>query len=222
MLIRVWDGWTRSFHWCFAAAVIFLLFSGETGFLFFEWHKQIGEFVLLLLLFRVLWGTFGSSNARLFSLVSNPKHALSHLAKLIRGKVYQERGHNAAGGWAVLLMLLLVGFQAVSGLFIADEDELIEGTFYGLLGSDITDQLLQLHHLNAKFLMALVGTHIFMVFFYLLRAKQNLIKPMITGRMSWTQSGSAPPVNWVPFPVGLVLFFVCLGVVGWGLGWFRF
>jgi len=222
MEIRVWDSWIRFFHWSFALAVIFLLVSGETGFQFLDWHRQVGEFVLLLVVFRFLWGFFGSSNTSLLSLVSDPRLAIAHVAQLIRGDAHQTRGHNAAGGWAVLAMLLLVAFQAISGLFIADEDELIEGVFYGWLDSDSSEELLRLHHLNAEFLMILVGVHLFAVLFYWLRAKQNLIKPMITGSMRWTQSESPPDIQWSPGWVGLIVFAVCLGVLAWGLDWIRF
>lgn len=221
-VIRVWDIWTRTFHWCFASAVIFLLISGETGWLFFDWHRSIGEFVLLLVVFRLLWGFFGSSNSRLLPLVSNPRLAFSHIVELIRGNALQVRGHNAAGGWAVLAMLLLVSFQAASGLFIADEDELIEGKFYGLIDYELSEKLLHLHHLNARFLIIFTCLHVFMILFYLLRARQNLIKPMITGQMLWKQSNTPPTIRWTPVWIGMLLFLSCLAALGWGLDWFPF
>jgi len=150
-VVRIWDIWIRTFHWAFACSILFLLISGETGFQFFEWHRRIGEFVLFLLLFRLIWGIFGSKNARFVSFIKHPRLAVTHLLALFKtGDVPQEQGHNAAGGWAVLIMLLLVSFQAISGLLIADEDELIEGAFYGLLSSSQSDRLLHLHHTNAK------------------------------------------------------------------------
>lgn len=221
-IIRIWDIWIRSFHWCLAASVIFLIISGETGFWFFDWHRNIGEFVLALLVFRIAWGLIGSSNAKLQSLISQPRLAIKHLIQLAGGNTKQERGHNAAGGWAVLVMLFFIAFQAVSGLFIADEDELIEGAFYGVLSTEQSAQLLHLHHLNARFLQIIVGVHILMVFVYLLRAKQNLITPMITGRMRWIQPSSPPTVRWAPFWVGFILALACLGMAGSLLDWFVF
>ena len=217
---KIWDIWIRAFHWILAACVCFMLFSGETGFLFFDWHRKVGEFVLALLLFRLLWGFVGSSNARLLHLIVNPKRAFSHLYHLIRGDVQQERGHNAAGGWAILILLLLITFQAVSGLFIADEDELIEGAFYGALGYDMGERLLHLHHMNAQVLLILVGVHVLMVFVYLIRAGQNLITPMITGHMNWDASDEPPLVKFTHPLIGLVLIIVCVGIVGMLVSWF--
>jgi len=163
-------------------------------------HRYIKAWVLVLLLFRVIWGFIGSSNTSLVGLIVNPLKAFSHLAQLLRGTTAQTRGHNAAGGWAVIIMLLAILFQAISGLFIADEDELIEGVFYGELSSGASEQLLHLHHLNAEFIMVLVAVHIAMIFFYLIRAGQNLIKPMLTGRMGWhadQQPPAARTVCWI-------------------------
>jgi len=218
--IRVWDIWIRVFHWLLVAAICFLLISGETGFLFFDWHRKIGECVLVLLLFRLIWSFFGSSNSSLVGLFVNPLKALSHIAQLLRGSAPQTRGHNAAGGWAIIIMLLAISFQAVSGFFIADEDELIEGYFYGALSSGTSEQLLQLHHLNAKLILALVAIHVAMVFFYLLRAGHNLIKPMITGNMHWRSNEPPPSVTFTKPVVGLILIGACFALVGYIIGWF--
>lgn len=218
---RIWDIWIRVFHWLLVFSVCFLLFSGQTGYQFFEWHRRVGEFVLALLLFRCVWGFVGSSNARLHNLMVNPVSSISHIAHLIRGRVPQERGHNAAGGWAVLLMLFLILFQAVSGLFIADEDELIEGAFYGLVDYSLSERLLQLHYLNAKALILLLAVHVLMVFLYLFRAGQNLITPMITGKMKWhNQEQELPLVQFRHPLVGLLLISLCLGLCGYFLKWY--
>ncbi len=220
LMVRIWDLWIRTFHWTLATSITFLLISGNTGFLFIEWHRRIGEFVLLLIVFRILWGFLGSSNSRLLTLFAHPLRAFAHLKHLLSGKVPQERGHNAAGGWAVLAMLLLIAFQAVSGLFIADEDELVEGVFYGAIDYDLSEQLLDLHHLNAELLMVLVGVHVLMVLLYLIRAGQNLITPMISGHMRWLDSTTPPTVRFVSNWIGLVLIATCAVFIAWMLGWY--
>ena len=219
LMVRIWDLWIRAFHWALAASVAFLLLSGSTGFLFIEWHRRIGEFVLLLIVFRILWSVIGSSNSRLIKLIANPLRAFAHLKHLLSGAVPQERGHNAAGGWAVLAMLLLIAFQAISGLFIADEDELIEGAFYGAIEYDLSEQLLYLHQLNAELLMILLGVHVLMVLLYLVRAGQNLITPMFTGRVRWLDKATPPTVRFTANWIGLVLFATCAASIAWILGW---
>jgi cytochrome b len=125
--VRIWDAWVRLFQWSRALAVGFQLFSGETSWQFFHWQRPVGEFILALRVFRIMWGLVGSSNASLCSLVHSPRSALEHLAALFRRNLQSGRGHNAAGGWAVLTMLVLLPTQGVTGFFIADEDEFIEG-----------------------------------------------------------------------------------------------
>lgn len=217
--VRIWDIWIRLFHWSLAGCVLFLLISGTTGWQFFEWHRNVGEFVLALLLFRLCWGFVGSGNAKLVKLVASPLRALAHLGHLARGQVAPERGHNAAGGWAVLLMLVLLSFQAVSGLFIADEDELIEGVFYGLLPGGLSEELLHLHHLNGDILKVVIGIHVLMVLLYALRAAQNLVKPMFTGWMQWPLSTELPTVFFQRWWLGLVLAVASVALVGWVVSW---
>ena len=217
--VKIWDIWIRVFHWSLATLVVFLLVSGNTGWQFFENHKTAGEAVLALLVFRLCWGLAGSSNARLAKLVVHPKAAFQHLSHLLKGNVPPERGHNAAGGWAVLAMLALLTFQAVSGLFIADEEELIEGALYGTIDWSISSSLLHLHHLNASLIMTIVIVHVLMIFVYLVRAGQNLIKPMMTGSMTWSHDTDPPTINLQHWWIGLGLLGMCIAITGWVVGW---
>jgi len=217
--IKIWDIWIRLFHWSLAACVLFLLVSGTTGWQFFEWHRSAGEIVLSLLFFRLCWGFVGSSNARLTSLFANPLNALQHLTALLKGHVPVERGHNAAGGWAVLLMLALIAFQAISGLLIADEEELIEGAFYGTLSSSMSTRLLHLHHLNATVIKVVVAVHIMMIAIYAIRASQNLLKPMLSGVMRWPANVEVPHVDFQRGLIGLLIAAGCFLLAGTLLSW---
>lgn len=217
--VTVWDLWIRLFHWTLAVCVTFLLISGTTGWQFFEWHRFVGEAVAGLLLFRLCWGIVGSDNVRLHKLMSSPLNAIKHLSALAGGRVHPERGHNAAGGWAVLTMLCLIGFQAISGLFIADEEELIEGVFYGLLPGDVSEQLLHLHHANATLLKAIVLLHVLMIVVYAIRASQNLVRPMLTGKMLWPSSSPLPAVLFQRTSVGFAVAITCLIITGFTFFW---
>jgi len=217
--VRIWDIWVRLFHWSLASCIVFLLVSGTTGWQFFEWHRTVGEVVLALLLFRLCWGIFGSSNARLFALIRTPSSAIKHLASLFRGDVTAERGHNAAGGWAVLAMLGVIAFQALSGLFIADEEELIEGVFYGVLSGELTTRLLHLHHANATLIKFVVLLHVVMIAIYAVRAAQNLIVPMLTGSMQWPATQPVPTVIFQRRWIGLATAVTCALAVGTILSW---
>ena len=190
--VLIWDIWTRLFHWSLVLCVLFLLFSGKTGNGFYEWHRYVGEAVFALLLFRLCWGFLGSSNNRLSSLVTHPKKGIGHFRALIHREVPVERGHNAAGGWAVLVMLLLLSFQALTGLFIADEEELIEGAFYNSIAGDLSEELLHLHHFNSGLIIAIVVVHVLMIAIYHFWAKTNLVSRMISGKGKWADGSEVP------------------------------
>jgi len=218
--VLVWDAWTRLFHWLLAAAVIFLIFSGRTGEFFFDWHRYAGEFVLALVLFRLAWGVVGSSNIRLTQLFTNPLNAVRHLLDLARRRAHVARGHNAAGAWAVVIMLVLVAVQATTGLFIADEDELLEGALYGNFNSSTTALLFRIHHINSELLTVVVCVHVVMILLYKVLARQNLLWPMITGRMRWPTYTSLPEVVFQKFWVGVTCAVLIAAVVGWVCRWY--
>lgn len=220
-MIKVWDLWVRLFHWSLVCTVGFQLISGQTGAGFFDWHRFAGEIVLALIVFRLLWGIVGSSNARLASFVSHPKHAIGHLRDLAKKSLHQERGHNAAGGWAVLAMLFLILVQAVTGMFISDDEEWVEGAFFGALPTDVSDTLYNIHHTNAVLLQVLVLVHITMIILYYVLGKQNLLKPMITGWMNWQSKQRAPDVQFGNFFIGLFIAVFSFAAVALLVGWIK-
>ena len=220
LVVPVWDLWVRLFHWSLAAAVLFQIASGLTGWRFFDWHRTVGEAVLALVLFRLLWGVFGSANARLSALARSPVAAFRHLGELARRDVAPERRHNAAGSWAVIALLALLGVQALTGMFIADEDEFVEGAWYGTLGGELSDLLYRAHRVNAELIEALVVLHVAMIVLYLVWARRDLVRPMLTGRMRWPTGVPLPPLALQRGWVGLPLAALALGAVGFAAGWF--
>ena len=59
-------------------------------------------------------------------------------------------GHSAVGGWASILLILLMLGQATSGLFITD-DILFSGPYNSIVSSALADTLGSFHHLNFNF-----------------------------------------------------------------------
>ncbi len=239
--IPIWDPWIRIFHWSLAVSVIFMLLTGWIGLersqLFRCFHDDIGQVIAALVIFRILWGLIGSSNVRLSALFQNPLTAAHHLRGLLyQRNVQQERGHNAAGSWAVLLMLALLGFQAASGYLISDTDngDVTGPLFYtysidselpsfihGLTRGELSDWLLELHFRNADILTTLAVVHVVMVFLYLILVKQNLIGPMVTGKMRWKSTSAAPDLRLSSTLRGFVLAIVVISFVGWVGDWHK-
>ena len=112
--LKVWDPWIRLVHWSIVILLPFSYWTAVTS--RFDWHFLSGYAILALLLFRIAWGLVGSQTARFRHFLRSPLEALRHLGHLRRRAAAVEIGHNAAGGWMVLLLFLLLLIQAFSGL----------------------------------------------------------------------------------------------------------
>ena len=146
-----------------------------------EYHMLSGYAILVLLIFRLAWGFFGSPTARFSSFVKGPATVLSHLGMLLQKKTETPYlGHNPLGGWSIVAMLLILFIQVVTGLF-ANDDILTEGPLYVWVSKETSNMLTWVHLINRFVLVALIAIHIFAVFFYFFFKRENLIRPMITG-----------------------------------------
>ena len=70
--MRVWDLPTRLFHWLLVVLIALLYATGEFGMLDMRWHFWLGYATLALIVFRVLWGLFGSQTSRFGDFVRGP------------------------------------------------------------------------------------------------------------------------------------------------------
>lgn len=179
--VRVWDLPTRLFHWLLVALIVLLYATGEYGLLDMRWHFWLGYATLALLLFRVLWGLFGSQTSRFSDFVRGPLAVARYVKAQMSTSVHMSLGHNPLGGWSVLALLLSVLLQSVTGLFASDEID-TDGPFAGFVSGYTVKLMTRLHHWNENLLLLLVVLHVAAVLFYLLVKHDNLIVPMLTGR----------------------------------------
>lgn len=174
--VGVWDLPTRLFHWLLVLAVAGAVVTVKLGGTWMQWHERCGLAVLGLLVFRLCWGLFGASTARFRHFVPSPRALCDYLAGRWRGI-----GHNPLGALSVLAILLLLAFQAVTGLFAFD-DIAFSGPLRAAVSSATSDLLSGWHRLTEWWLYGLLGLHVLAVLFYTLIRKDNLVAPMITGR----------------------------------------
>ena len=176
--VKVWDGPTRLFHW----AIVLLVFASwaTAQFNLMGWHVWSGYAIFILLVFRVLWGIVGSDTARFTWFLRSPVAAFHHLRVFHRREPDTEIGHNAAGGWMVLLLLALLGLQVATGLY-ANDQAMTEGPFAELVGQDTSDWLTHIHRLTFTALEIAVALHVLAIAAYMLIRRHDLVRPMITG-----------------------------------------
>jgi len=211
--IRVWDLPTRLFHW---ALVVLLFFAWATQeYNHMEWHERVGYTILALLIFRVVWGFVGSDTARFTRFLRGPLAALRHLGHLHRREEDTEVGHNAAGGWMVLVMLALISVQAGTGLFANDLDDGgdTEGPLAQFISRDQSDYLGHIHSLNFKLIEIAIVLHLVAIVTYLALKRHNLVRPMITGTKLMPDWVKAPRMR-SPL-LALAVLVVAVGIVAW-------
>ena len=176
--ILVWDAPTRLFHW---SAVILVAACYVTERLnWMQWHAWAGDALLALVLFRLFWGVFGSETARFSHFLVSPLHGLRHLARLHHREPDSQIGHNAAGGWMVLVMILLLLAQCLTGLYI-NNDIADEGPFTEITPAPVADLIERLHAILWNALFATIALHLLAILAYAIVKRHNLVLPMLTG-----------------------------------------
>ncbi|MGI6407823.1 MAG: cytochrome b/b6 domain-containing protein [Thiopseudomonas sp.] len=207
--IRVWDLPLRLFHWLLVVAVAVAIFSGLKGRM--GLHEQAGLAVVTLLAFRLAWLFLGSTYARIGALLC----ALPKIPDYLRGH-WRNPGHNPLGVLSMAAMLLLLGWQAVSGLFTND-DSIFTGPLYRLISKADSLWLTGLHRQTFWLLVGLIGLHVATVLFYWLVKKNNLIKPMVTGKTEQLNETYKPATGgrWLAFVLSCLFaagaFYVAQG-----------
>ncbi len=176
--VKIWDLPTRIFHWSLLLAIVACWqTAGGDGDM--DRHFLCGYVVLALLLFRLVWGVIGSTTARFANFIAVPRAVLAYL-KNMRAHNTPHPGHNPAGGWMVLLLLIALLVISITGLF-ANDDIMSEGPLAHYVGESLSDLATSWHERAFYTLLALVGLHLGAILFYLLVKKENLVRPMLSG-----------------------------------------
>ena len=164
--ILVWDAPVRVFHWlmvlCFAGAYI----TAESE----QWrlvHVTLGYTMAGLVAFRIIWGVAGTRYARFSDFVRPPGAVADYLRSLVRRRPRHYTGHNPAGAWAIVALLLLAAAVSITGWAVDRES---------------SPRLEELHEAAANVMLALVIVHIAAVLLSSWLHRENLIGAMIDGR----------------------------------------
>ena len=182
-MVPAWDLPTRLFHWSLVSLIALAWASHEWGDAGLVWHTWNGYAILVLIVWRVLWGFVGSSTARFASFFYWPWQAVSYGIDFALRRPRHFLGHNPLGGTVVFGLLGLIGLQAVLGLFSYDDHDLNVG---GPLSAKVADETwaaaASWHVKMFDLLLIVVGLHIAANIAYLIWKRENLVRPMITGR----------------------------------------
>ncbi len=216
----VWDKFIRTFHW---ALVLGVSTAAVSGFLlsptWINLHIWAGTTAAVLLLARLLWGVWGSKNARFAAFVKGPREVMTHVRELKDGKAARHLGHNPLGALMIIallgtvFLLLLTGVAGLGGVFKAGPLGFAASYNFGTF-------TLSVHEVLAIFLMVLVVLHIAGAAFEGMRTKENLVKAMVTGNKEKRKNDhDLPEVASRPIWAAVVFGIVLAGFV-WGGIWF--
>lgn len=204
----VWDLPVRLFHWSLAALILLSWWTARNDEL--EIHIYSGYAILTLIVFRLLWGVFGSSTAQFRNFVRGPRAVLAFLRD---SPAWKAVGHSPLGAVSVVAMLLVLKLQVASGLLNSDDDGLVEGPLAAKVGEAANEFAHEAHEFLWNVLLALIALHLAAILFYYLVQKKNLVGPMVTGK-AVVDPGAEPmrPTQWW---VALVCLAVAAGVTWW-------
>jgi cytochrome b len=207
--MKVWDAPTRLFHWAIVLLIIGSYVSVETDRL--DLHFLFGYTLLALLLFRLAWGFIGSETSRFSQFLRSPIAGFRHLRDFFKAEPDDQIGHNAAGGWMVLLLLGDLAVQVGLGLF-SNDDAFTEAPLAHLVSKATSDELTSLHVANFYVILGLIGVHVLAIAAYAVVKKHNLLRPMITGRKRLPGATRQPRMA---SPLLAALLAVLCGVIVW-------
>jgi len=181
-LVKVWDLPTRTFHWTLVAMV---LIGYLTGYVFEEntmgLHLWAGYITVVLLVFRLTWGLFGSEYSRLETFTFSPVHIFEHMKELITLRpVKHYIGHNPTGSIMVFGLLFVLAVITLSGLMVLGGEE-NQGPLAGAASYAVGDLAAEVHNVFVILLAAMVVMHIGGVFMEIKLTGENLVRAMITG-----------------------------------------
>lgn len=207
--VRVWDLPVRLFHWLLVFLIAAAWWTAEQREL--EWHRLAGYAILTLILFRIAWGLWGSTTARFSHFVRRPAAVRTYMSGLLKRRAHDRLGHNPLGGWSVLAMLGLLGFQVLLGLFAVDVDGMESGPLSYLVDFDTGRLAAETHSLTFNFLLGLIGLHLAAILFHRLHGGKDLVGPMIHGKAD--QVASADNIGFASNRLAVLILAVLASAV---------
>jgi len=179
--VLAWDLPTRIAKWLLALLVGLAFASRYYGDDALIWHQWNGLAILVVIVFRLLWGFLGGSTARFASFLHGPAAAFAYAASLLRGRPQHFLGHNPLGGWMVIVLLAVVAAQALTGLFTTD-DITVYGPMTNVASDETISRASAWHQRIYPVLIILIAIHVVVNLIYALFGRDRLLTAMINGR----------------------------------------
>jgi len=185
--------------WYTAENMHVFAFGPQDGPSDFDIHVWSGIALLVVVLFRILWGVFGSTTARFSQFLKGPRAVLNY----IRGQTDAGFGHNPLGGLSVVTLIALLLIQPLIGLTSSEDTFGLEGPLKHLVSTETSYWLASIHKIIFNVLLVFISLHLCAILYYRVIRKDKIISPIITGR-----SEKDAPEGLVIQPVWCALIFL--------------
>lgn len=150
-----------------------------------RWHRWCGYSILVLLVFRLLWGLAGSPTARFSNFIRSPWAIWTYVRQLVMGRAPHYLGHNPVGAVMIVALLALLAAQSLTGLFTSDSNAIFGGPFAHFHMTEEAPAwkawLQSWHHLGANLLLVLIGLHVAVNLFCQFVRRDLQVTAMVTG-----------------------------------------
>jgi cytochrome b len=121
------------------------------------------------------------------------------------------------GTLSVIAILAALFMQVGTGLFAVDVDGLESGPLATLVSFEAGRQAAEIHEISFNILLALIGLHVAAIVAYLFFFKDNLVRPMVTGRRASEDFGnvslSDAKLSWLRLAIAVAAAFAAM----WGV-----
>ncbi len=170
---KVWDPSIRIVHWLILILVVALWATAEFGDADTMYiHQYMGFALFTLVVYRIIWGFVGPKNARFSTFVRGPQGVINYL----KNSHQHFDSHNPLGGLAVVVLLVTLLAQVVSGFFTSEG--FMDGPFYYLFEFEAND----IHESIFGVLRFLIVLHILAVVYHQKFRKEPLVQAMVHGK----------------------------------------
>jgi len=177
----IWDLPLRLFHWSLLAAVVI---AAVTGFLlpanWLNLHIAGGTAIVVLLLFRFVWGFTGSAYSRFASFAFSPATVIAYARDQLRNRAAHYPGHNPLGAAMIFALLVVLAILAVTGFIVLGGTEK-QGPLRAVVSYMTGSGTREIHQLAAYALLVLIFGHVAGVVVESRRSRENLAVAMVTG-----------------------------------------
>lgn len=216
--MKVWDIYTRLWHWLLAGGIFFQWLSGEVLDDQMQNHALMGYSLLGMMIFRLCWGFIGPESIRFSRFVPSWSSLTGYLSKTDNA-IYVS--HNPLGALAVIAFIGLITLQALSGFFMEDEI-FFTGPFYNWLSENTTAAIADIHDLAFTGILLLIAIHIIAVLYHRFKQEPFIVKAMVTGNKPLTnpfQPLSTMQLNlraWLCIGVSIIIIWSMVNYLpGW-------